>query len=57
MADRSGHALHTKLVQAILSQPESWMLINGQEAPVAPQYIHSRPAHMPVAVFQAAPAA
>jgi UDP-3-O-[3-hydroxymyristoyl] N-acetylglucosamine deacetylase len=30
IADRSGHALHTKLVQTILEQPEKWMLINAE---------------------------
>lgn len=56
-ADRSGHALHTKLVQTILSQPDSWVLINTQEAPVATQHVHLHPAHRPAAALQAAPAA
>lgn len=28
VADRSGHALHTRLVQQILTQPERWVLLN-----------------------------
>ncbi|MFM8552118.1 MAG: UDP-3-O-acyl-N-acetylglucosamine deacetylase [Nitrospiraceae bacterium] len=57
IADRSGHALHTKLVQAILSQPDSWVMVDAQEAPAAPQYVYARPAHAPIAALQAAPAA
>jgi UDP-3-O-[3-hydroxymyristoyl] N-acetylglucosamine deacetylase len=34
VADRSGHALHTRLVQQILEQPEKWVLLNN-ESPVA----------------------
>jgi len=30
-ADRAGHALHTKLVEAILAQPDKWVLINASE--------------------------
>jgi len=54
-ADRSGHALHTKLVQSILSQPDSWILVTAEEALVAPHYVYSRPAHAPVASLQTAP--
>jgi UDP-3-O-[3-hydroxymyristoyl] N-acetylglucosamine deacetylase len=32
IADRSGHALHTKLVQRILEQPDKWVLINAEGA-------------------------
>lgn len=56
-AERSGHAIHTKLVQAIMSQPDSWVLVTAQEAPVAAHPVYSRPAHVPVAALQAAPAA
>jgi UDP-3-O-[3-hydroxymyristoyl] N-acetylglucosamine deacetylase len=45
-AERSGHALHTKLVEQILAQPDSWMLIDGQETPVASQYVPSMPARV-----------
>ena len=30
-AQRSGHALHTKLVEQILAHPETWMLLNAPE--------------------------
>ncbi len=30
-AQRSGHAMHTKLVEQILAQPEKWMLLNAPE--------------------------
>ena len=30
VAERSGHALHTRLVQQILEQPEKWVLINAE---------------------------
>lgn len=29
IAERSGHALHTRLVQQILDQPEKWVLLNA----------------------------
>ncbi|MEK7800322.1 MAG: UDP-3-O-acyl-N-acetylglucosamine deacetylase, partial [Nitrospirota bacterium] len=32
VADRSGHALHTRLVQQILTQPEKWVLLNADPA-------------------------
>ena len=31
VAYRSGHALHTKLVEAILDQPDKWVLLNADE--------------------------
>lgn len=31
-AKRAGHFLHTKLVQAILDNPDKWILLNGGEA-------------------------
>jgi UDP-3-O-[3-hydroxymyristoyl] N-acetylglucosamine deacetylase len=30
VAERSGHALHTRLVQQILAQPEKWVLLNAE---------------------------
>ena len=39
VAERSGHALHTRLVQQILEQPEKWVLINAE-----PLAAESRPA-------------
>ncbi len=46
IADRSGHALHTKLVQEILEQPDKWMLINaeGAAAPESRPLYRSHPA-------------
>lgn len=35
IADRSGHALHTKLVETILEQTDSWVLLKEDEKPVA----------------------
>ncbi|MCE9536151.1 MAG: UDP-3-O-acyl-N-acetylglucosamine deacetylase [Nitrospirae bacterium] len=34
IAERSGHAIHTRLVQQILNHPDSWVLLNTEE-PVA----------------------
>jgi UDP-3-O-[3-hydroxymyristoyl] N-acetylglucosamine deacetylase len=39
IAERSGHALHTKLVEEILAQPDKWILLNPDNS-VAPE---SRP--------------
>ncbi|TAJ22696.1 MAG: UDP-3-O-acyl-N-acetylglucosamine deacetylase [Nitrospirae bacterium] len=33
IADRSGHALHAKLVEKILERPDSWVLLNTEESP------------------------
>jgi UDP-3-O-[3-hydroxymyristoyl] N-acetylglucosamine deacetylase len=49
VADRSGHALHTKLVETILRQPECWTLVQTDEAvtgsahakPIAASYSHA----------------
>jgi UDP-3-O-[3-hydroxymyristoyl] N-acetylglucosamine deacetylase len=35
IADRSGHALHTKLVEKILAQPDCWVLLKSGELPHA----------------------
>jgi UDP-3-O-[3-hydroxymyristoyl] N-acetylglucosamine deacetylase len=32
VAERSGHALHTRLLQQILAQPEKWVLLNGDSS-------------------------
>jgi UDP-3-O-[3-hydroxymyristoyl] N-acetylglucosamine deacetylase len=34
-AERSGHAIHTRLVQQILSHPDSWVLLNADETVAA----------------------
>ena len=39
IAERSGHALHTKLVQHILEQPDKWVLLNTE--PVASKSRHT----------------
>jgi UDP-3-O-[3-hydroxymyristoyl] N-acetylglucosamine deacetylase len=36
IADRSGHALHTRLVRQILDHPECWVLLNADQAEVSP---------------------
>jgi len=41
IADRSGHALHTQLVEKILEQPDKWVLLNRSEQPVS---LESQPA-------------
>lgn len=33
VAERSGHALHTRLVQQILEQPDKWVLLNTEALP------------------------
>jgi UDP-3-O-[3-hydroxymyristoyl] N-acetylglucosamine deacetylase len=35
IADRSGHAIHTRLVQQILSHHDCWVLLNGDETVAA----------------------
>jgi UDP-3-O-[3-hydroxymyristoyl] N-acetylglucosamine deacetylase len=35
VADRAGHALHAKLVEAILEQREKWVLLSSEKRPVA----------------------
>jgi UDP-3-O-[3-hydroxymyristoyl] N-acetylglucosamine deacetylase len=44
MADRSGHALHTKLVEAILRQPDCWTLVQGEEAVIGSAQVKPVPA-------------
>lgn len=46
IADRSGHATHTALVQQILSRPDSWVLLDGDEkvATSKPHSIKAAPA-------------
>ena len=40
IAERSGHALHTKLVEQILAQPDKWILLNPEHQASVPE---SRP--------------
>ncbi len=37
IAERSGHAIHTRLVQQILNHPDSWVLLNAEEPVAAPE--------------------
>lgn len=59
IADRSGHALHTKLVEKILEQPDSWVLLSSDQNSAAAPSNSARTAHAlaPGAPLQAAPAA
>ena len=49
IADRSGHALHTKLVERILQERDSWVLLQTDEEPATvPSMPHAAfPAHVP----------
>ena len=50
VAERAGHALHAKLVEQILEQPDSWMLLSSEEM-VAESYAsgntYAAPLHAP----------
>ena len=49
IAERSGHALHTRLVQRILEQPEKWALLNRESTEEKKQSaLH--PAHLQASV-------
>lgn len=37
VAERSGHALHTKLVETILAQPDKWVLLNANDDAETPK--------------------
>ena len=37
IAERSGHAMHTRLVQQILNHPDSWALLNADETIASPE--------------------
>ena len=37
IAERSGHAIHTRLVQQVLTHPDSWVLLNADETVAAPE--------------------
>jgi UDP-3-O-[3-hydroxymyristoyl] N-acetylglucosamine deacetylase len=47
IADRSGHALHTKLIEQILDQPDAWTLVNAANTPVAAKPRSLRPVYTP----------
>jgi len=45
IADRSGHALHTKLITQILDQPDAWVLVNTANTPEAVRPLSLRPVY------------
>jgi UDP-3-O-[3-hydroxymyristoyl] N-acetylglucosamine deacetylase len=47
IADRSGHALHTKLIEQILDRPDAWMLVDAADSPVAARPRSLRPVYAP----------
>lgn len=54
IADRSGHALHTRLVQQILKQPEKWVLLNAEPTVEGTRPISHRSRFQPAVALQAA---
>ena len=57
VADRSGHALHTKLVEKILQQTDCWTLMQAEPVTAAISSAPARPAFMQPTPLAAAPAA
>jgi UDP-3-O-[3-hydroxymyristoyl] N-acetylglucosamine deacetylase len=57
IADRSGHALHTRLVKQILDHPECWVLLNADQtvlhAEVCPSHTSSAPRSAGAVALQA----
>ena len=53
VAERSGHALHTRLVQQILAQPEKWVLLNTEPQTEGKRPSPSMARLQPAAVLQA----
>ena len=47
IADRAGHALHTKLVEAILAQPDKWVFVNTKEQAVSTPALSPRAGYAP----------
>jgi UDP-3-O-[3-hydroxymyristoyl] N-acetylglucosamine deacetylase len=58
IADRSGHALHTRLVDKILTQPDKWVLLNLDEATASrhalPTLTSSRPIYATATAYSPA---
>ncbi len=52
VAERSGHALHTRLVETILAQPDKWVLLNVEDAVAVPGHA-SIPASRATVALQA----
>jgi UDP-3-O-[3-hydroxymyristoyl] N-acetylglucosamine deacetylase len=44
VAERSGHAIHTRLVQQILTHPDCWVLLNADETVAASGHRSTIPA-------------
>jgi UDP-3-O-[3-hydroxymyristoyl] N-acetylglucosamine deacetylase len=53
IAERSGHALHTRLVQQILDQPEKWVLVNAEALASEKRPATSKPRRQPAIALQA----
>ncbi len=51
IAERSGHALHTRLVQQILQQPDKWVLLNSETSVSAVRSRAHAPGLQPVAAL------
>jgi UDP-3-O-[3-hydroxymyristoyl] N-acetylglucosamine deacetylase len=48
MADRSGHALHTRLVDKILAQPDKWVLLNLDDVTASRRARHALTSSKPI---------
>jgi UDP-3-O-[3-hydroxymyristoyl] N-acetylglucosamine deacetylase len=53
VAERSGHALHTRLVQQILEQPEKWVLLNAEPSSGESQHARHAVRLQPAVALQA----
>lgn len=53
VADRSGHALHTRLVKQILEQPDKWVLLNTEPIAAAARPLSAAGRLLPAAALQA----
>jgi UDP-3-O-[3-hydroxymyristoyl] N-acetylglucosamine deacetylase len=51
IAHRAGHAMHTKLVEAILAQPDKWILVNAESPSLSPAVKPARTAFAQPASF------
>lgn len=52
-AERSGHALHNRLVKQILAQPDKWVILNADPTPSEARPVLSASLHMPAVALQA----
>ena len=50
VAERSGHAIHTRLVQQILTHPDCWVLLNADETVPAPEPRSAKAASRPASL-------